>query len=98
MQIPTSFGEICSWRKQDAEVMVKYANNSMVWLNMRDGFPNPYTQASAQAFLEIANRQNPTTLFAIAITEETIGGIGIALNQDVHRLTAELGYWLGKQY
>lgn len=46
----------------------------------------------------MVGRQNPTTFFAIATQEEAIGGIGISLNQDVHRLTAEMGYWLGEPY
>jgi len=36
--------------------------------------------------------------FAIATREEAIGGIGISINHDVHRLTAELGYWLGEPF
>ena len=96
--ISTSFGEIRQWRKDDAQSLVKYANNRNVWLNLRDAFPHPYTDASAQAFLEIAARQNPTTFFAIATPEGAIGGIGVVLKSDVHRLTAELGYWLGEPF
>ena len=44
------------------------------------------------------SRQNPITFYAIATQEEAIGGIGITLNKDVHRLTAEMGYWLGESY
>lgn len=77
---------------------MKHANNRKVWLNMRDAFPHPYTAASAQAFLEIVAAQNPVTFFAIATPEEAMGGIGVTLSQDVHRLTAEVGYWLGEPY
>jgi len=96
--ISTSFGRIRSWSGSDAAALVKYANNRKIWLNMRDAFPHPYTEASAAAFLEIVDRQDPTTVFAIATLEEAIGGIGISINQDVHRLTAELGYWLGEPF
>jgi RimJ/RimL family protein N-acetyltransferase len=98
MHIPTSFGAIRSWSSADAAALVKYANNRKVWLNLRDAFPHPYTTASAAAFLEMVGRQSPATLFAIATQEEAIGGIGLSLNQDVHRLTAEMGYWLGEPY
>jgi hypothetical protein len=64
----------------------------------RDAFPHPHTEASAAEFLEMVDRQNPTTFFAIATQEEAVGGIGISLNQDVHRLPAEMGYWLGEPY
>jgi ribosomal-protein-alanine N-acetyltransferase len=98
MHIPTSFGVIRSWSSADAAALVKYANNRKVWLNLRDLFPHPYTEASAAAFLEMVGRQSPATHFAIATQEEAIGGIGLSLNQDVHRLTAEMGYWLGEPY
>ena len=98
MLIPTSFGWIRWWSRADVAALVKYANNRKIWLNMRDAFPNPYTETSAVEFLEMVGRQSPTTFFAIATQEEAIGDIGISLNQDVHRLTAEMGYWLGEPY
>ena len=98
MLIRTSFGGIRSWSSHDQAALVKYANNRKVWLNLRDAFPHPYTESSAAAFLEMVARQSPTTYFAIATPEEAIGGIGISLHQDVHRLSAEMGYWLGEPY
>ena len=98
MLVPTSFGCIRPWRSADATALVKYANNRKIWLNLRDAFPHPYTETSAASFLDMAGRQNPVTVFAIATQEEAIGGIGLSLNQDVHRLTAELGYWSAAPY
>lgn len=98
MLIQTSFGGIRPWRADDSAALVKYANNRKVWLNLRDAFPHPYTKDSAAAFLEVAGRQNPTTFFAITTEHEAIGGIGISPNSDVHRLTAEMGYWLAEPY
>ena len=94
----TSFGTIRPWRTLDADSLTRYANNRNVWISMRDGFPNPYTLEDAKSFLEIASQQNPVTLCAIATQQEAIGGIGITINKDVHRLTAELGYWLAEPY
>jgi [ribosomal protein S5]-alanine N-acetyltransferase len=96
--IPTSFGEIRPWRLDDADALVKYANNRKVWLNLRDGFPHPYTPEAAQAFLARVTALTPVTMWAIATSAEAIGGVGLSINQDVHRLTAELGYWLGEPY
>ena len=45
----------------------------------------------------MVERQDPTTSFAIATETEAIGGIGVSISKDVHRFTAELGYWLGRQ-
>jgi [ribosomal protein S5]-alanine N-acetyltransferase len=86
------------WSAIDKKALIKYSNNRKVWINMRDAFPHPYTETSADNFLEIVRLQNPTTFFAIATNDEAIGGIGVSLNQDVHRLTAEVGYWLGEPY
>jgi RimJ/RimL family protein N-acetyltransferase len=86
------------WIAADKAALVKYANNRKVWLNMRDAFPHPYTESSADSFLELVSKQNPTTFFAIATSEEAIGGIGVSVNQDVHRFTAELGYWLAEPF
>ena len=96
--INTSFGTIRPWSAQDADALLKYANNYHIWKNLRDGFPHPYTAQNAQDFLKAATAQDPVTYFAIATAEEAIGGIGITLNQDVHRLTAEMGYWLGEPF
>jgi [ribosomal protein S5]-alanine N-acetyltransferase len=98
MLIHTSFGVIRSWNARDRAALAKYANNRKVWLNLRDAFPHPYTDASAASFLDMVRLQNPTTFFAIATQEEAIGGIGVTLNPDVHRLTAEMGYWWGEPY
>jgi [ribosomal protein S5]-alanine N-acetyltransferase len=98
MMIPTTFGSIRPWTLDDAGALVKYADNRNVSRNMRDAFPFPYTPASAEAFLEIVAGQNPTTFFAIATSDEPIGGIGVVLREDVHRLTAEIGYWLAEPF
>ncbi len=96
--ISTSFGLIRPWNSQDVPCLVRYGSNRKIWLNMRDGFPYPFSEERAQVFLERVARQDPTTFFAIATQEEAIGAIGISINQDVHRLTAELAYWLGEPF
>lgn len=96
--INTSFGMIRYWSIHDADALAKYANNRKIWINLRDGFPFPYTIEHAREFLAMVAQQNPVTFFAIATPEEVIGGIGLTINTDVHRFTAELGYWLAEPY
>jgi [ribosomal protein S5]-alanine N-acetyltransferase len=98
MPIITSFGMIRAWEPRDENSLVKYANNKKIWKNMRDEFPYPYTSSRAQTFLEMVSHQNPTTLFAITMTDEAIGAIGLSINQDVHRFNGELAYWLGEPF
>lgn len=96
--LPTSYGMLRQWEPTDADALVKYANNRRIWLNLRDGFPHPYTLEHAQAFLAMARSQQPVTFFALATPQEAIGSIGLSINSDVHRLTAEMGYWLAEPF
>jgi RimJ/RimL family protein N-acetyltransferase len=98
MPIATSYGEIRAWRDSDLASLVKYADNRKIWINLTDAFPHPYTTESGRAFLAMVSRQDPTTYFALATPEEAIGGIGVSLNKDVRRLSAEMGYWLAEPY
>lgn len=93
-------GEWCirSLVASDADAIVKYANNRRIAKNLRDRFPHPYTRADAEGFLAAAWAQQLETDFAIASRSEVIGGIGFHPQSDVHRLTAEIGYWLGEPY
>jgi RimJ/RimL family protein N-acetyltransferase len=96
--IKTTFGTLRAWTAQDAVALVKYANNRNISMNMRDGFAYPYTAENAKKFLEAASQKNPPTFYAIATPEEAIGGIGVTINSDVHRMSAELGYWLAEPW
>jgi RimJ/RimL family protein N-acetyltransferase len=93
-------GDWCirSFVATDAESVAKYANNRRISINLRDRFPYPYTRADAEGFLAAASAQRPETDFAIASRSEVIGGIGFHPQADVHRLTAEVGYWLGEPF
>ena len=96
--ISTSYGSIRHWQDGDIDALVKYANNRNISANLRDAFPHPYTCEHARSFLDLVKGQNPVTYYAIATHKEAIGSIGITLNEDVHRLTAETGYWLAQPY
>jgi len=89
---------IRDWESDDAPAFAKHANNPRIAMNLRDRFPYPYTLSDAESFLARVNLQKPRTSFANATAFEAIGGIGLKLGQDVHRLTAELGYWLSEPY
>lgn len=82
----------------DAEALVRYANNRHVSINLRDSFPYPYTLHDAKKWLRVAAKHSPETVWAIASSRELIGGIGIHIQPDVFRHSAELGYWLGEPF
>jgi len=87
-----------SWRTSDAEPISRHANNRKIWLNLRDAFPHPYTLKDAREWIRGVHQRTPETSFAIAVHDEAIGGIGFVLRQDVERVSAEIGYWLGESH
>jgi ribosomal-protein-alanine N-acetyltransferase len=86
------------WTLDDAVAVQRYANNRKIWLNLRELFPHPYTLEDAHAFLGFVLKEEPRTTFALATESEAIGCIGLRLGSDVHRKTAEMGYWLGEPF
>ena len=89
---------IRNWQIQDAPFIAKHANNRKIWLNLRDAFPYPYSLEDAKVFISRALEADPVTIFAIATESEAIGSIGLMIGKDVHRFTAEMGYWLSEPY
>lgn len=89
---------IREYRDDDVDSLVQHANNPNVSRNLEDRFPYPYTAEQADKWLQIVAEQDPLTSFAIANASGVIGGIGFQLRQDIYRVTAELGYWLGEDY
>lgn len=98
MKLPFDNYFIRSWTMDDVDSLAKYANNRNIWINLRDAFPHPYTREDARYWIQYALAHKPETLFAIATEAEAIGGIGLHPQPDVHRLTAELGYWLAEPF
>jgi RimJ/RimL family protein N-acetyltransferase len=96
MQLALKSCTIRPWRWDDAESLVKHANNRKVWLTLWDLFPHPYTIQDAHEFLQRAINEQPTTKFCIEVNCRAVGGMGIRPGQDVHRHAAGLGYWLGE--
>jgi len=89
---------IRSWRAGDEPALAKHANSRSIWLNVRDRFPHPYTLADAEAWVAKVLDAEPETQFAIEVEGEAAGGIGLFLQQDVERFSAEIGYWLGEAH
>lgn len=93
-------GQRCTlrpWRLNDAEALVRHANNSNVARQLRDRFPHPYTRGDAQAFLRYAASADRPTNLAIEVNGEAAGGVGYVPGSDVERYSAEVGYWLGER-
>lgn len=87
------------WKNGDETSLIKHANNRNVWRNLRDRFPHPYTLEDAREWVKLATSESlKDTNWAIEMEGEVVGGIGLAVGEDVHRIAAEIGYWLGERY
>lgn len=98
MKLELAGGAVRSWRLDDADSLVRHADDRAVWLQLRDLFPHPYTPRHARRFLDEVVRLDPELAFAIEVEGEAAGGIGISPGRDVERVSAEVGYWLGRAH
>jgi RimJ/RimL family protein N-acetyltransferase len=65
---------------------------------VRDYFPHPYTLEDAESFIGDARKELPPKNLAIVFQEECVGVIGFYPMNDVYRLCADFGYWLGEPF
>ena len=82
----------------DLEKLAIYANNEKVSVNLRDGFPKPYTIDDAVNFKKMIDSQNPKTFFAIEYQNNYVGNISLSPGTDVYRKSAEIGYFIGEPF
>ncbi|HEX9582692.1 MAG TPA: GNAT family protein [Gemmatimonadales bacterium] len=98
MEIRLPGATVRSWRRGDEESLARRANNRKVWINLRDAFPSPYTLGAARQWIEWVSGTLPETHFAIEVEGGACGGIGYVIQPDVHRISAEIGFWLGEPF
>ena len=98
MQIEIGPCQLRNLHPADAEALARNANNRNVSRNLRDEFPYPYGLSDAHDWIEFVAGQDPQTHFAIDVEGEAVGVIGITLEEDVYRRSAEVGYWLGEPH
>jgi len=86
------------FKSDDKYRLAELANNPKISINLRDGFPNPYTVADAENFLEKFANQDSALVLAVEYNGEYVGNIGLHKGTDVYRKSAEIGYFLGEPY
>lgn len=97
MRIPFESGLLRPYRLSDAPGLPPIANNEKVARHLRDLFPHPYALEDATAWVEHCQDEGQLN-WAIEVQDELVGGIGLVPQEDVYRLSAEIGYWLGEPY
>lgn len=87
-----------SWKKNDLENLVLYANNHKISRFLMDVFPHPYTKKDGEDFIARVTKSEPRQVLAIDLQSVAIGAIGIHPQDDVYSKNAELGYWLAEPF
>lgn len=88
------------WKKEDAVVIVKPANNPNIAKNLRNTFPHPYTLDDAKWYVNdcILHEGKNQITRAIEVNGKAVGSIGIFIGSDVYEKSGEMGYWLSEDY
>ena len=91
---------IRKWELSDAKDLAVALSNRKVQDNLRDGLPYPYTEQDGKEFISamLSADESETFAFAITIDNMVIGSIGIFRQGNIHRQTAELGYYIAEEY
>ena len=98
MQLDLETCALRSFREEDAPEIARHANNRNVSMRLRDRFPHPYTLDDARKWIASAQDKDPERNFAITVNDLPVGSVGLELQDDVERCSAEVGYWLGESY
>ncbi|MGQ0538968.1 MAG: GNAT family N-acetyltransferase, partial [Gemmatimonadaceae bacterium] len=91
-------GVLREFRLGDEQSLARHANDRGIWRNLKDAFPHPYTVHHAGDWVKRNLDVSPPRHLAIAIDGQVVGGVGCDLKDDIWRYSAELGYWLGREY
>lgn len=90
--------ELSPWREEMIPAVYEYARDPRIAANLRDVFPSPYRYEDAEDFVRdcaVREGQRGRLCRAILVDGALAGSIGIFVQEDVYRRSAELGYWLG---
>lgn len=91
---------IRTWREEDAADLAAALNNRHILDNLRDGLPYPYRPEDALDYIRAMLHADPDATFVRAITVRgrAVGSIGAFRQQNIHRYTAEMGYYLAEPF
>ena len=88
------------WKLSDAKDLSAILSSGRIQQGLRDGVPYPYTEQDAVRYISAVLSADTDRIFALAITVDgkVAGSIEAVRQRDVHRLTAELGYYIAEEH
>lgn len=92
--------KIRKWELSDAANLAAVLSNKKIQHNLRDGLPYPYTEQDGRDFISgmLSADENEIVAFAITVDNKVIGSISVSRQGNIHRQTAELGYYIAEEY
>ena len=92
--------KIRKWELSDAADLATALSNRKIQDNLRDGLPYPYTEQDGIEFISamLSADENETFAFAVTADNKVVGSIGVFRQGNIHRQTAELGYYIAEEY
>ena len=92
--------KIREWKLSDAADLASVLSNKKIQDNLRDGLPYPYTEQDGTDYISavLAANREETFAFAVTVDGKVAGSIGVFRQENIHRQTAELGYYLAQEY
>lgn len=92
--------KIRKWKLSDAKDLAIALSNRKVQDNLRDGLPYPYTEQNGKDYISdmLSANEDDTFAFAITADNKVVGSIGVFRQRNIHRQTAELGYYVAEEY
>lgn len=91
--------DLKEWRISDAEILAEILSNEKVTANLRD-LPNPYSVSDAEFFIReaISADKNDNFIFAVEADGRVVGCVGCYRQENIHRKTAEIGYYIAEEF
>ncbi|HEX2958221.1 MAG TPA: GNAT family protein [Chitinispirillaceae bacterium] len=92
--------QLREWKMTDAHDLACALNNKKIHDNLRDGLPFPYTSSDAEMYISamLNAEKDSQYAWAIAVDNKAIGSIGAFRKENIHRLTAEIGYYIAEPF
>ena len=92
--------KIRKWKLSDAKDLAIALSNRKVQDNLRDGLPYPYTEQDGKDYISdmLSANEDDTFAFAVTADNKVVGSIGVFRQGNIHRQTAELGYYVAEEY
>lgn len=92
--------KIRKWRLSDAADLALAISNKKILDNLRDGLPYPYTEQDGVDYISamLSADKDETFAFAVTVDGKVAGSIGVFRQENIHRQTGELGYYIAEEY